>query len=189
MSLDTTLRSELLALARQSIERSLTDPHQALIPFARANTAPPLLQPHSTFVTLRIGKELRGCCGTLEATRPLDEDVWRNAWASAFCDSRFPPLQAREWPGVHLHIAVLGAPEPIHIVDERDLLQQLRPGSDGLILELGSTRVTFLPAVWEQLPEPENFLEHLKHKAGWTTRFWSPRIRAYRYGSEDFGEP
>src|SRR5262245_53260877 len=100
MSLETPDRARLLALARQSVEQSLTDGR--LRPLADTPLSSALSEPHGSFVTLRLGEDLRGCCGSLHATRPLAEDVWRNAWASAFCDPRFMPLEPSEWPDVHL---------------------------------------------------------------------------------------
>jgi uncharacterized protein len=179
-------RCELLALARASIESAL--PRGELRPYAGAPLDEELMQPGSSFVTLHNNGELRGCCGSIDAPRPLAEDVWRNAWASAFSDYRFPHLTASEWPQIDLHISVLSPPEPLVVRDEQDLLVRLQPGVDGLILELGGSRATFLPAVWEQLPDAESFVRHLKVKAGWHASFWSPQIRVLRYTTESFGE-
>lgn len=179
-------RRELLALARASIESAL--PHGELRPYARAPLNEELMERGSSFVTLHNNGELRGCCGSIDAPRPLAEDVWRNAWASAFSDHRFPRLTASEWPQIDLQISVLSPPEPLVVRDEQDLLARLRPLVDGLILELGSSRATFLPAVWEQLPDAESFVRHLKVKAGWHAGFWSPQIRVFRYTTESFGE-
>jgi uncharacterized protein len=179
-------RRELLALARASIESAL--PHGDLSPYAIEQLDPELMRRASSFVTLRNDGELRGCCGSVDAPRPLAEDVWRNAWASAFGDYRFPRLTAAEWPRIDLHIAVLSPPEPMVVFDEADLIARLRPHIDGLILELGSSRATFLPAVWEQLPDAAGFVRHLKIKAGWRADFWSPQVRVFRYVTENFGE-
>ncbi|HME69033.1 MAG TPA: AmmeMemoRadiSam system protein A [Myxococcota bacterium] len=135
----------------------------------------------ATFVTLRIGEELRGCTGTLEAVRPLVVDVAHNAFASAFRDSRFAPLSPEELPDLDLHISILDSPERIAVASEEELLRVLRPGRDGLVLEEGAQRATFLPAVWEQLPTPRDFVGHLKQKAGLPSDYWSPTLRLFRY--------
>jgi uncharacterized protein len=137
---------------------------------------------------LRVNKQLRGCCGTLIATRALSEDVWRNAWASAFADPRFSPLESEEWPKVHLHISVLSALEPVAVASEQELLDILRPNIDGLVLEREQSRATFLPDVWEQISDPKEFVRHLKQKAGWPANAWSPLIKVQRYTTESFGE-
>jgi uncharacterized protein len=190
MSLDTPDRRELLALARASIDATLS-PGRAnsnLVPFAAASLPPALTVRRSSFVTLHRNEELRGCCGTLDAPRPLAEDVWRNAWAAAFNDYRFPPLTASEWPQVNLHLSLLTVPEPLEVASEDQLLGLLRPSIDGLILESDLGRATFLPAVWEQLPDPVLFVRHLKMKAGWPATYWSNRVRCLRYTTESFGE-
>jgi len=135
----------------------------------------------ASFVTLRIGEQLRGCTGTLEASRPLVVDVAHNAFGSAFRDSRFAPLTNEEFPDLDLHISVLDSPERLAVASEEELLRALRPGKDGLVLEEGVQRATFLPAVWEQLPAPREFLRHLKEKAGFPSDYWSPTLRLFRY--------
>jgi uncharacterized protein len=188
MSLATPERRELLALARASIDSALSNGRSALAPFSGGAVGPGLAVRRSSFVTLRRGEELRGCCGTLEAPRPLAEDVWRNAWAAAFNDHRFTPLTAAEWPHVNVHLSLLTPPEPLDVTSEEQLLALLRPSIDGLILESDIGRATFLPAVWEQIPEPVQFVRHLKMKAGWPATYWSNRVRVFRYGTESFGE-
>ncbi|MGH8187678.1 MAG: AmmeMemoRadiSam system protein A, partial [Steroidobacteraceae bacterium] len=120
-----TQRRELLALARASIDSAL--PRGELQPYAREPLNEELMQQGSSFVTLRNNGELRGCCGSIDAPRPLAEDVWRNAWASAFSDYRFPRLTAGEWPQIDLQISVLSPPEPLVVRDEQDLLARLQP--------------------------------------------------------------
>jgi AmmeMemoRadiSam system protein A len=185
MTIDPTQRRELLALARRSIESGLA--HGVFVPCPPQLPAG-LMEHGSSFVTLRIGPELRGCCGTIEATRPLAADVWHSAWAAAFSDPRFPALTPMEWRSVSLQISVLSAPEPTPVAGEWDLLQRIRPYVDGLILELGGARATFLPAVWEQIQDPASFVRQLKIKAGWAPDFWSPHMRVLRYTTESFGE-
>jgi AmmeMemoRadiSam system protein A len=190
MNLATPERRELLALARASIDAALKHgrPAGQPAPFTPALLSQGLTVRRSSFVTLRFGHELRGCCGTLDAPRPLAEDVWRNAWAAAFSDPRFPPLAAAEWPQVSMHLSLLTAPERLDVTTEAQLLAVLRPSLDGLILESETGRATFLPAVWEQLPDPVQFVRQLKMKAGWRADWWSDRIRAWRYTTESFGE-
>lgn len=186
MTLDHADRRALIALARESIDTALS--LRALTPYPAREVSPALHEHRSAFVTLRIGEDLRGCCGSIEPSRPLFQEVWRSAWASAFADPRFAPLTEQEWPSTHIHLSVLERPQPIDAATELRVLEQLRPGVDGLILQLGANRATFLPAVWEQLPTPREFLRHLKAKAGWHPDFWSPQIKAERYAAESFGE-
>jgi uncharacterized protein len=190
MTLATPERRELLALARASIDSALSRGRVSgeLLPFAAALLPPALTVRRSSFVTLRRQEELRGCCGTLDAPRPLAEDVWRNAFAAAFNDYRFPALTAAEWPQVSLHLSLLTVPEPLEVISEEQLLAMLRPSIDGLILEADVGRATFLPAVWAQLPDPVLFVRHLKMKAGWPATYWSSRVRCFRYTTESFDE-
>lgn len=177
-------RAELHELARASIELALQQGQ--LAPYADEPHDPQLNRPSASFVTLRVGEELRGCCGTIEPARPLGEDVWNNAYASAFADPRFPPLTRREWPDTNIQISVLSEPARLDVHSEAELLAVLRPGRDGLILQHGQRRSTFLPAVWEQLPEPDQFVRHLKMKAGWPSNFWPADMEAWCYTTESF---
>jgi uncharacterized protein len=179
-----TQRAELHELARASIELALQEGQ--LVPYAGEPNDPWLNRPSASFVTLRVGEDLRGCCGTIEPSRPLSQDVWNNAWASAFADPRFPPLSSDEWPETNVQISVLSEPERLDVRSEAELLELLRPGRDGVILQFGQRRSTFLPAVWEQLPEPARFVRHLKMKAGWPVDFWPPDMEAWRYTTESF---
>ncbi len=147
----------------------------------------PLRQPAACFVTLKKGGELRGCIGSLEAHRSMVEDVAHNADAAAFSDPRFPALREDELPGLELDISLLTPAEEMHFSSEKELLSQIRPGIDGLIIEEGYRRGTFLPSVWEQLPSPEQFLQHLKLKAGLPPNHWSGNIRISRYTTQIFG--
>lgn len=135
----------------------------------------------AVFVTLEIGGSLRGCIGSCQARRPLLEDVAENAYAAAFLDPRFPPLTAAELPDLELHLSILTPPERIEAESREELLGSLRPGVDGLLLEEPPRRSTFLPQVWEMLPEPEDFLEELLAKAGLPRTHWSEDLRVYRY--------
>ena len=139
----------------------------------------------ASFVTLRLHGALRGCTGSLEAVRPLVCDVARNAWRSATADPRFAPLREAELADVDVHVSVLSPLEPVAVASERELLDRLRPGIDGLVLREGGRCATFLPAVWETLPEPREFLDQLRLKAGLPRGHWSPELRFERYTTRD----
>lgn len=187
MSTHEHARGRLLtALARAAICRELGQPEPA-IP-AETARATWLELPGAVFVTLTQHGELRGCIGSLEARRPLREDLEANARAAAFDDPRFPPLAWDELLHTRVEVSVLGQAEPMLYRDEDDALAQLRPGIDGVILEAGWHRATFLPQVWAQLPEPRQFIAHLKRKAGLDAEYWSPEIRLSRYRVEKFQE-
>ncbi|HVP30878.1 MAG TPA: AmmeMemoRadiSam system protein A [Myxococcota bacterium] len=172
----------LLAVARASIAWGLQSGAPLEVEASRFD--PVLQQARASFVTLHADDELRGCTGSLVAHRPLVVDVTRNAFAAAFLDPRFPPLRSHELASLHLHVSVLGPQEPVEVETESELLARLRPGVDGLVLEEGACRATFLPAVWAQLPTPEAFLQHLKRKAGLPPGHWSQTIRFWRYAVE-----
>lgn len=174
-------RQQLLQVADESIKKGLCGE----TPAVRAADFPELLRVvRATFVTLHVEDKLRGCIGTLEARRTLVEDVASNAWSAAFRDPRFSALTWPEYERLDIHISILSLPEPMQFSSEEDLLAQLRPHVDGLIIEEGFFRGTFLPSVWEQVPEPREFLRHLKHKAGLHPDHWSSRIRVQRYTTE-----
>lgn len=143
-----------------------------------------LRRPGACFVTLERGGELRGCIGSIEARRPLAEDVVENARAAAFEDYRFAPLERQELATVDIHLSVLTPSEPFPVADETELLARLVPGEDGLILEEGARRATFLPQVWESLPEPRDFVRQLKRKAGLAPDHWSRALAFRRYRVE-----
>lgn len=171
-------------VAKEAVEYGL---HQGgLLPIYTSRYPRPLREFGASFVTLKIRGELRGCIGSLEAHRPLVEDVARNAYAAAFSDPRFPPVSEQELGGLEFHISVLTPALPMHFSSEADLISQLRPGIDGLVLEDGRYRGTFLPAVWESLPDATQFLQHLKLKAGLPADYWSNTLKVSRYTSESF---
>jgi AmmeMemoRadiSam system protein B/AmmeMemoRadiSam system protein A len=153
---------------------------------AKRKPLPWLLQPGATFVTLTAEGALRGCIGSLAATRPLGEDVAANARAAAFEDPRFPKLTRDEWPRCTVEVSLLSAPKPIHFADEADLTAQIRAGEDGLILECEGKRATFLPQVWEGLPDKTRFLQELVRKAGLPDSTRLARCRVWRYRVEKF---
>jgi AmmeMemoRadiSam system protein A len=142
----------------------------------------------AAFVTLQEFGQLRGCIGHLEARQPLVKDVAENAFAAAFRDPRFPPVTARELERLHIEISVLTPATPLIFGSEQELVALIEPGRDGLILEEGLARGTFLPSVWESLPNPVDFLRQLKRKAGLPENYWSDRLRISRYRTESFGE-
>jgi len=172
----------LLAHARHAIESLFRTPGAAL------PDAPFLDDPGATFVTLRLDGELRGCIGTLEAEHPLRHDVVRNARNAALRDPRFEPLSEDELAGLSIEVSLLSTPEPLSFTDEDDLMRQVEPRRHGLVLEYGRHRSTFLPQVWEQLPDARDFLRHLKAKAGLPPDFWSEGIRVSCYAVEKWGE-
>ena len=175
-------REALLEVASASVRHGL-DSGQRL-PVEPEEYPERLARPGACFVTLTISGGLRGCIGSLEARLPLIQDCADKAFAAAFRDFRFPPVAAQELDLLEYQVSVLSVPSPLHFVSEDDLFSQLRPGTDGLVLELGSRRATFLPSVWETLPEPQQFLGHLKQKAGFAQDYWSDAIKAYRYTVE-----
>ena len=184
MMLGDADKHALLGLARESIEAGLDLRRLAPLP---ARSYPASLHEHrSAFVTLHVDQALRGCCGSIEPQYPLFEEVWRSAAAAAFGDPRFPALRASEWPHTCVHVSVLERLQPMPSSSEEEVLNWLQPGVDGVVLQLGFARATFLPSVWEQLPDKRSFLQHLKAKAGWPVNFWSPEIQAWRYGTESF---
>ena len=174
---------ELIRIARASIAHGVehgrpiaTDP----LAFSAA-----LQAQRASFVTLHSFDQLRGCIGTLTATRPLVEDVAINAYGAAFRDSRFPPVKAQELSLLDVHLSILGPSTPIPQRSEDDVLRQLRPGVDGITLQDGTRRATFLPIVWETLPDPRQFLAQLKLKAGIPAAAWPATMQVWRYEVED----
>jgi AmmeMemoRadiSam system protein A len=180
-SLTAPLRQQLLALAADAIRAGL-DGRQLTVRIA--DYPEPLHEPRASFVTLHLDECLRGCIGSLEARRPLAEDVVYNAYGAAFEDPRFPTLTLEEFERLDIHLSILSPPEPMMFSTEADLVAQLRPHVDGLVIEEGWRRGTFLPSVWEQLSDPYQFLRHLKRKAGLPEDYWSETIRIKRYTVE-----
>ncbi|MGB7541668.1 MAG: AmmeMemoRadiSam system protein A, partial [Burkholderiales bacterium] len=167
---------KLLKIARASIGGALG--FESRMP---AIDEPWLEELRATFVTLTQDEELRGCVGALEAHRTLAEDVAANARAAAFQDTRFAPLTRDEFARTDIEVSLLSVPKVIEFESHEDLIAQLRPGIDGIILEYGERRATFLPQVWEGLPDPEQFLAHLKHKAGIPQAMSTHHCRVKRY--------
>ena len=147
----------------------------------------PLREPRGVFVTLTVAGSLNGCIGTLEPVEPLAEATARLAWEAAFRDPRLPRLRWSDYPALSIKISVLSPLELLPPMTEDELLAALRPGVDGLLIEAGGRRGTFLPAVWEQVPDPRSFLSQLQRKAGLRPGFWPGDSRAWRYTSREFG--
>lgn len=178
---DTDLGPVLLARARQAIA------HHLGLAEAPADDSR-LVQRGATFVTLTLDGDLRGCIGSVRPQRALGEDVAINAVGAASRDPRFAPLEADEFGKVRLEVSLLSAPEFIDFKTEDDLLRQLRPGEDGLILFAGCRTATFLPQVWEKLADPASFLAALKHKAGLSPERTADGLMAARYSVRKWQE-
>lgn len=176
----------LLQIARSSIAEALGIEHESLDDSITSATW--LQQRAACFVTLTQQEKLRGCIGTLEAHRPLLDDVRHNARAAAFKDPRFSPLTTDELSRTEIEISLLSAMQPMSFSDESEALAQLRPGIDGLVFEFERYRSTFLPQVWEQLADATDFMAHLKQKAGMPTDFWADDVKLYRYTVDKWKE-
>lgn len=172
-------KQRLLKLARQSIEHGLEKGKALKV---KDDEWPDSVKVEAAcFVTLNINSQLRGCIGHLSAIQSLVDDVAENAYSAAFRDPRFQPLTADELDDIHIDISVLTPPEKMSFSDEEDLLSQIEPGEDGLILKDGFRQGTFLPSVWEQLPDKNDFWTHLKLKAGLAPDHWSDTVEVSRY--------
>lgn len=176
------LGSALLTIARNAIGKNFSIAPLPVTPH------PALSQPAATFVTLTQEGALRGCIGSLEARRPLAADVAENAVAAAFGDPRFTPLSQAELPRTRIEVSLLSPSEPFQFNDEADALSQLIPGVHGLVLTFAGRRATFLPQVWESLPDPRHFMQQLKLKAGLRADFWDQGITLARYGVQKWKE-
>ena len=173
----------LIPIARAAISKALGKPYGKI-----SEDLPWLHEKGASFVTLTQNKNLRGCIGTLEAHRPLLIDVKANAQAAAFRDPRFSPLKAHELDSTEIEISLLSAMQPLVFSGEQDALAQLQQGVDGVVFEFGRYRSTFLPQVWEQLPDASIFMAHLKHKAGLQPKFWDEEVKLYRYTVSEWKE-
>ncbi len=140
----------------------------------------------ASFVTLRAAGELRGCIGTVDPHRPLGDDVAHNAFAAAYRDLRFDPVTPDLRDRLEVEVSVLSARMPLEAASEAALAAALRPGVDGVVLEFEGFRATFLPQVWESLPDPLEFLSELRRKARLPARFWHERLQVSRYTVEKY---
>ena len=186
MELSLPQQKELLRLARKTIADSC---RQGLPPGTPEGDFPPIFyEQRATFVTLQKQDKLRGCIGSLQVRRTLIEDIIHNAFAAAFRDSRFQPVSTAELTEIDIEISILSPLSEMNISSEDDLLQQLIPGQDGLVIENSFYRATFLPQVWEQLPTAQQFLQHLKQKAGISPDIWPDDMKCSRYTCFKFQE-
>ena len=175
----------LLALVREVIDQGCHQGQRCASTDATAWSATER-GPGASFVTLTINRQLRGCCGSLHPVRSLVEDLAENAWRTAFADPRFPPVASAELPRLHLDISLLSALEPVPATDPEGLMAAVEPGVHGLLIACGERRATFLPKVWDQLPDAGDFLRHLKHKARLPIAGHGP-LKAWRYTATCFG--
>lgn len=172
----------LLKIARAAISEALK------LPMTAEESAPWLMEQGACFVTLTQNGDLRGCIGSLQAHRSLLLDVKSNAVAAALYDPRFMPLTRDELHTTDIEISLLSPTQPLEFKNESDALSQLRPGVDGLIFEYAQHRSTFLPQVWTQLPQPHQFMAHLKLKSGLAADFWDKGVKLSRYTVTHFSD-
>ena len=178
MSIDSEhLKGEiLLSIARAAVSQSLG------LSFEETPEVEKWLHENAAcFVTLSQNGQLRGCIGTLEAHRSLLEDVKANAIAAALKDTRFPPLSSKELNQTDIEVSLLSPMQALSFTNEDEALVQLRQGIDGVVFACGQYRSTFLPQVWQQLPDTKTFMAHLKQKAGLSSDFWAEDVKLYRY--------
>jgi AmmeMemoRadiSam system protein A len=184
MTVDANAREQILKVARDAIGYGLV---HAEAPELLAGDYPPALrQIACTFVTLHIDAALRGCIGSLRAHRPLVSDIAWHAYAAAFSDTRFGQLQQAEFADLRIHISILSPLQSLDFDCDDSLLSLLRPGVDGLLIDDGGQRATFLPTVWSSIPDGGDFLAALKNKAGMQSS--GAEYKAWRYTTQDFAE-
>jgi len=186
-ALSDAARATLLDVVREAITGGLKKNQEPQI--SVSGFSDDLLARRATFVTLTKSDKLRGCIGSLVARQPMAVDVAHNAFRAAFKDPRFPPVSADDLAEMTAAISVLSPATEMVFDSEASLLAMLRPGVDGVILAEGDRRGTFLPDVWETLPNPVDFLNRLKGKAELPGDYWSDTIKAWRYTTETFSEP
>ena len=179
----------LLRMARDAMERGVRG--EKLMPLDKSTLSPRLREEGASFVTLTLDGQLRGCIGGLEARQSLAEDVRQHAVAAALEDPRFHPVSERELNGIQIEVSRLTRPHPLEYKDANDLLSQLRPHVDGVILHDGIYhRGTFLPQVWEKIPDPAEFLNNLCYKMGVSKNLWrNKHLDVLTYQVEEFHEP
>ncbi len=175
-------KDALLEIAHTSILNGFKAKRVSVVDISRYSDN--LLLPRSTFITLYRNDELRGCIGSLTAQETLVQSVANNAFAAAFQDPRFVPMKQFEFQSVSVSLSILSLAEPILFTSEADLISKIRPEIDGLILQDGLNKGTFLPSVWSSLPNPKIFLQHLKQKANLPANYWSDTIEVKRYTTE-----
>ena len=186
-SLTDSEKQTLLRLARQALECAVRG--EKLPPIDPTSLTPLLRAQGATFVTLTIGGALRGCIGALEAYQPLADDTREHAIAAALEDPRFHPVGKGELDRIRIEVSRLTPPRPLEYSDSEDLMAKLRPRIDGVILKHDFRRATFLPQVWEQIPDPADFLDHLCAKMGARSNLWrNTKLQVYIYQVEEFHE-
>lgn len=185
--LTITEQEILLKIARQSLEASVSGEP---LPEIDLTQYPPSLQKDgASFVTLRIQGNLRGCIGTLEACQPLVKDVQEHAAAAALQDFRFPQVQPSELPHIAIEVSVLSQSVPLHYDQPDGLISRLKPNVDGVVLRDGFRKATFLPQVWEKIPDPEHFLSQLCLKMGASKDLWRKKhLEIATYQVQEFHE-
>lgn len=183
LSIELAERKAMLTLARQTIQAHWTPDVKVPVSLPHDELKP------GCFVTLRKNGKLRGCIGTLEQTIPLRQSIPYFAREAAFQDPRFPPLTITELAECTISISLLSELEPISATSREELLAALTPFTDGLWLSDGLRHATFLPAVWRELPEKDDFLYHLLLKGCWSPPHWPAQLQAWRYRSIEFTEP
>ncbi|RLC68065.1 MAG: hypothetical protein DRI48_00615 [Chloroflexi bacterium] len=180
-------QQELLKLARETITRVARGEDPPAVDLGTVSEN--LRRDGASFVTLTKNGQLRGCIGSLEMCRPLVLDVRDNAMGAALRDPRFPPVQPAELSNIRIEVSVLSQPQPLVYDGPEDLIAKLRPGVDGVVIEQGWNRATFLPQVWEKLPDPDQFLQRLCMKAYLPPdAYRSPGLDVYTYQVEKFEE-
>lgn len=185
--LEQTEQALLLQIAREALTLSVQG--RALPPLDLANLPQPLQKDGASFVTLTEGGQLRGCIGALEAYQPLALDVQEHAMAAALQDYRFPQVRPDELGRIEIEISVLTPRTELDYETPEDLIQKLRPNVDGVVLQDGFRKATFLPQVWEQLPQPEPFLAHLCQKMGAASNLWQKKhLTVFTYQVQEFHE-
>lgn len=185
--LTTDEKQILLHIAREALESSVKG--ETLAPLNRTPLTPCLKEPGASFVTLTVNGDLRGCIGALEPYQPLAEDVREHAIAAALEDPRFPPVQPPELDNIHIEVSYLTAPIKLEYKDPDDLLAKLRPNVDGVILRDEWRRATFLPQVWEKIPDKAEFLSNLCYKMGAPASLWRQKhLEVLVYQVEEFHE-
>jgi AmmeMemoRadiSam system protein B/AmmeMemoRadiSam system protein A len=183
-SLATPQRKQLLHLARNMILHGLEGGGDYNI--ALKNYHPQLREQRGSFVTINHNGQLRGCIGSISPARALVLDVAQNATAAAFKDPRFQPLKIEEYPQIELHISVLSPARSLQVDSRQALIDKLKPGIDGLILRQGNHSATYLPSVWEKIPQPQQFVAELRKKAGLAAQGWSDDMEVLTYTTEEF---
>ncbi len=184
--LDDDHRAALLAVAADTIGRALAGGSRTL---PEPGDDPVVAQPAATFVTLERGDALLGCNGTLTPSEALVTSVARNAWNAAFADPRLPSVTPDDFTVMTITISVLSRLTPMRARSWREVQRALQPGRDGLLVDAAGHRATLLPSVWERLPDPDQFLDVLWHKAGLRPRDWLPGTKVSRYTTEELTDP